>query len=345
MRAKYTLTTIWVLLFAFLAVEAWAAGPLASDALLPPGLVWAKTYQPGTGASVGKVASIRGQVVIVHTGDPLGYRAEANFAIYEKDLLVTREGARAVLELNDGSRISLAELTRLVIDRSVFNPADGTRESLLDMSLGKARFWVQKIVGSKRSSFQVRTETAIAGVRGSDFVVRSTRLLTEVVALENTRLEVSAAAAPEKALVLTDFQRTVVAVNQMPSAPEIVGPDEIERLKRAFPQVAGGADRAVGTTRVGAVVTPGVGRKERNVVSGQAGHGGAIVSGGVVNKASGKNVTNVAAGRNASASMGSVKIEGSMMKGSVINQSEARDAANSAVGSDSEANVGAVVVE
>jgi hypothetical protein len=349
MRTIRATTITGALLWLFAATAVFAAGPPVSGSLLPAGLVMADTCPPGQGAPVGQMASASGQVVIVRAGTTQACLAEADHALYENDLLVTREGARAVLNLKDGSRVSLAETTRLVIDRAVYDPDAGTRESLLGMSLGKARFWVRKIAGAKRSSFRVKTETAVAGVRGSDFVVRAAAgPVTEVVALGNTRLEVFSLAAPDRVVVLSDYQRTVVIAGELPNAPEVVAPEEIERLKRQFPDPGvagasmGGAVPAGLSGAAGVDSSIGGGSKIETVTPGR---GGAVIRGSVINKAAGVGAVNAAAGQNAAAGMGTVRIENSQVKGSIVNRSDVGTVVNSAVGPGSEANVGTIKVE
>ena len=348
MGVNRTPVSALIFLWILSAFQAFAADAPSSEALLPPGWVLSDTYRQGPGTPVGKVASVTGKVVIVHADGPQGYLAEVNHALYEKDLLVTREQARATIELNDGSRIALAEVTRLIIDRSVYDPSVGSRESFLEMSLGKARFWVRKIIGAKRSAFRVKTETAIAGVRGSDFVIQATRLATIVTALKNTRLEVFAPGAPEQVVVLADFQRTVVAAGKVPGAPEAVSPQEIDRLMHQFPQ-GGGSKVSAGSTIVNTLSGKGV----TNVAVGEGSEAnlgtvnlkGASVKGSVVNQAAAENAANVAVGRNAAANLGAVKVQDSKFGGTIVNQSESRDVVNSASGPGGEANVGSVVVE
>jgi hypothetical protein len=103
------------------------------------------------------------------------------------------------------------------------------------MALGRGRFLVRKLFDLNRSRFSVKTPTAVVGVRGSDFIIRTTPKVTEVTALEKTRLEVMSLAAPEvKPMLVTDFERTTVEIGAPPSNVETVAPEEIEQIKSEF---------------------------------------------------------------------------------------------------------------
>ena len=105
----------------------------------------------------------------------------------------------------------------------------------MSLALGKARFLVAKLHELRTSNYKVRTQTAILGVRGSDFVVTAMPKVTEVTTLEETRLEVVSLAAPEaRPTLLEDFQRTTVEMGALPSIPERVAPAVIEQLRRDF---------------------------------------------------------------------------------------------------------------
>ena len=205
------------------------------ESMLPDGLVIEDIYKPGSGSPVGKVRLVQGKVVIVHANRLRGYWAQKGLPLYKGDTITTRKKGRIRFKLNDGSTLTMASGTKLVINRSVYHPSKKRRSSFLRMSLGRARFWVSKLIGFKRSEFRVKTRTSVMGVRGSDFIIRATPNLTEVTTLKDTRLEVMSLAAPEvKPTLLSDFERTIVGEGALPSEVERVSPEEIELISKEF---------------------------------------------------------------------------------------------------------------
>jgi hypothetical protein len=67
------------------------------------------------------------------------------------------------------SSFSLNEYSRMRVKKVVYQAADKTRDTSLDLSFGKARFIAAKL--TEKSKFEVTTPTAVAGVRGSDFAL------------------------------------------------------------------------------------------------------------------------------------------------------------------------------
>lgn len=226
-RSIYTLCAIMVLFF--------IGSAFGFEPMLPDGLVIEDIFKPGFGAPVGKVQLVQGEVVIMHADMPSGYLAQEDLPLFKGDTIITLEKGRIRFELNDESVLTLASRTKLVINRSVYDPTKKSRSSFLGMSLGKARFWVVKLMDFTRSEFRVKTRTAVMGVRGSDFIITATASSTEVTALEDTRLEIVSLSAPEvKPTLLTDFERVVVEEGGFPSEVEKLSPEEIELVEKEF---------------------------------------------------------------------------------------------------------------
>jgi len=200
---------------------------------LPKGLIMQKKFRPGLGAPLGKIKVVQGKVIIIHGKSIRGYWAKKRLPLYKKDTIVTLKKARISFKMNDKSIMTLSSNTKLVINESIYKPKKKRRSSFFGLTLGKARFFVTKLLNFKRSEFKVKTRTAVCGVRGSDFIIVATEKLTEVTALENTRLEVVSLAAPgAPPVIITDFERTGVELGKLPFKPEVVPPAEIENLKK-----------------------------------------------------------------------------------------------------------------
>ncbi|MBN2282428.1 MAG: FecR domain-containing protein [Deltaproteobacteria bacterium] len=222
---------VWLVCFATMA----AAGSGPSDTLVPSGLVIQDTFVPGLGAPVGSVHMVEGEALLIHADSKIGYRAAKDLPLFKGDLLITGEGGKLQFALNDGSQILLSSETHLVITQSMYDRAENTRSSFMDMSVGRVRFLVTKFIGPGSFDFKVKTETAIIGVRGSDFIVGATPQLTETTALKDTSIAVASLAYPdEKPVLLFDYERTIIKIGERPSAAMKVMPEEIERMLEEF---------------------------------------------------------------------------------------------------------------
>jgi hypothetical protein len=231
-KFMYTLCGLAVLL---LVSSAFGAAGSPSDSLLPKGLVIEKKFKRGLGLPVGRVVLVQGRVVIMHTDLKKGYRARKNLPLFKGDTIVTQKKGRIRFSLTDGSILTMGSRTKMVINRSVYDEKKKSRSSFLSMALGKARFQVKKLLGFRRSIFRVKTPTTVAGVRGSDWIMRTTPRLTEVIALEDTKLEVMSVDFPDaKPTLLSDLERTIVEAGALPTEAERMELEEIDQIKEDF---------------------------------------------------------------------------------------------------------------
>ena len=199
------------------------------------------TRRPGLGKPVGVVQQIQGEVVITHHKDLKGHKAENGMLLYKGDTIQTSGTGRVRIRLNDSSIISLASQTKLKLTRSVYAKKKKRRSSFLSLALGKARFFVVKMLDFKRSEFKVKTPTAVCGVRGSDFVLEATDTETIATALADTVLEFqSLAFLEEPPVILRDYQASTTVLNKRPSEPMRVPRDRVDEIREKFMDVAPG---------------------------------------------------------------------------------------------------------
>jgi len=181
---------------------------------------------------VGSVQKIEGKAVVRHQDQDYGFLIKEDLALYNGDTLYTAGNGRLVFVLKDGSSLSLASDTKMVIDKSIYNPDAGQRLSFFQMLAGKARVVVKKLVDYKRSQFNVKTESSVVGVRGSDFIVEVTQQgnRTVITALGNTVLEVVDPAHPLRSpVIVTSYQQLITVLGEVIGSPVDIPEEEIRR--------------------------------------------------------------------------------------------------------------------
>ncbi|MFO7666600.1 MAG: FecR family protein [Desulfobacterales bacterium] len=276
---------------------------------MPDGPVIKDKFLPVKGVIIGKVLSVQENVIIIHSDKTSG-RAYKETPVYERDTVITQKNGRIEILLNDESKLILASETKLELTKSVYDPKMKIRSSLINMSIGKVRFLVTKLSNFNSSQFKVKTNTAVAGVRGSDFVVTAKPVVTEISTLAKTSLEVTNILWPDKITLLADYEKTIVKQDALPSPAEKIPADEINQIQNEM----GGAI-------------------------------GSDISGVIINKFSGSNLTNVAIGKGSEANLGAIKIQGSKIKGVIVNEGSASNVTNVAIGENAAANTGSIIIK
>ncbi|MBU3947038.1 MAG: FecR family protein [Proteobacteria bacterium] len=321
---------------------------LHAESMLPPGLIIKDNFVPGQGPSIGKILYVKSDAIIIHSDNKFGYMAKQNLLLFEKDKLITQEKGRVEIGLNDGSTLILSPKTSMELSGNVYDSTKKIRSSFINMYLGKARFLVTKLANFRLSAFKVRTATAIAGVRGSDFVITASPISTQIAALAQTSLEVTSLMSPDKITLLSDFERTSVEKDALPSPVEKIPTEEIDKILNEF-QPSPGSKISEGS----AIINKLSGKNLTNIAIGKGSEAnlgtvkiqGSNIKGAVINDASGSNMTNIAAGTDSKANLGSVTVENSEVKGAIVNKSKGTNVSNVAAGTESKANTSSIIIE
>ena len=131
--------------------------------------VWMCCFALPAFAEVGKVSQVEGEA----TRTPPGGTAEAlqsGSPIEVGDELEVKPGGNLALQLTDESTLVLAGGSRLKVDEATFSGLDRKAFSAR-LLVGTVWAKVKKAVGGAPAKFDITTERAVAGVRGTTFQV------------------------------------------------------------------------------------------------------------------------------------------------------------------------------
>jgi hypothetical protein len=174
-------------------------------------------------ADIGKISLLEGAGT--RSGkDGKSEELKAGTAIQLEDTIKVKKG-NLKLELNDGSVIALAEGSELKINKADFEGQERKGDGFLGfLKAGKLWTQVKKAVGG--APFEVETERAVAGVRGTIFRVDADALVkgakVSVVQVHDGVVKVNPSAALKK-------QMGKLAKKQAPKGArvQVAGPTEV----------------------------------------------------------------------------------------------------------------------
>jgi hypothetical protein len=181
-----------------------------------------------TDAVIGSVLAVRGNVSVDAGRGP--QPLTVNTPLHASDTIVSTSG-KAKLALADGTIISVGENTRVRL--AEYDSSAGAVKARVNVVSGALRFIVDKVAPAGR--FEVHTETAIAAVRGTDWLVDVTSDQTAVAVVSGV-VAVSSLAADAPATVVLDGrgQGTDVRRGRPPTPPAVWGAQRFENtLARA----------------------------------------------------------------------------------------------------------------
>ncbi len=116
--------------------------------------------------AVGSVVTVSGDAQVERAGKRVAITLHQ--AVFQSDTIITGAKGRVKLTMIDKSKVYIGSRTKILLSK--YDVGDkGFIQASLDMAWGKARFFVNKLV-SRKSSFEVRTSTAVLGVRGTGWL-------------------------------------------------------------------------------------------------------------------------------------------------------------------------------
>ncbi|WP_224362994.1 FecR family protein [Hyalangium versicolor] len=152
------------------------------------GVLAAVLVLPGLAlASIGKVSVLEGTAK--RTNGEETQALEVGSEIELNDTIEVGRDSNLKLTLTDESVIMLAEGSRLTIDEATF---EGQERRGFAARLGFGKLWakVKKALGGSEAKFEVKTERAVAGVRGTIFRVDYGDMAQAMVPADKLRMVV-----------------------------------------------------------------------------------------------------------------------------------------------------------
>lgn len=127
---------------------------------------------------------VKGDVQIKSAKTGQTGRGRIGEKVFPKDVIVTGKDARAKIVMVDSNEINVSPESQIEIQHYEYNPAEGKKDVLLNVIYGKVRSKVEQKYDGKTTKFQIKTPSAVAGVRGTDFITgynpanRSSQVIT-----------------------------------------------------------------------------------------------------------------------------------------------------------------------
>jgi len=134
---------------------------------------------------VGKAAELSGKVMVTHEGEaPKTLEYEADILL--KDVIETKKDGAVKISFKDGTDLALQAGSKIMISEFVYNPKKKERNNVVEANFGKVRLIVNKTFDKSKSKTEVKTPTAVVGVRGTDFALDIGTKRTKVFCLRGS---------------------------------------------------------------------------------------------------------------------------------------------------------------
>ncbi len=197
---------------------------------------------------IGKVTRLKGSATIYRQAVLKPIKVIRGTAVHLGDRIKTEADSRLRIELKDGSILSMGDKADLTLDQFEFDSKEKKRTASFKMDLGKVKVFARDLLKFKKKDFEIRTPTAVVGIRGTVFLVWvQSRTITKVVCFSNV-IQVANVLTPDKFILLTESFATDILKGKDPSKPILMNENQLRQLQKEFDEIAGAADTTTTTT-------------------------------------------------------------------------------------------------
>ena len=183
---------------------------------------------------VGSVSVLEGRASVIRAGTSRTEALQVGSSLYQNDTIKTEAGGKLRVLFMDQSVISVASNTSLTITEYVFNPQEQVRSGGVKLLWGKVKCFVNDFLGYKSKKFNVQTDTAVIGVRGTVFLVwKVNDEITRAAAFQN-EVTVANVARPDEYVILGPGMMSQVVGRARPTYPSKVDPKIYQLLHEGF---------------------------------------------------------------------------------------------------------------
>ncbi len=126
-------------------------------------------YIPGDGEPVGAVERLQGRMVIIRQETGEAFFAKPGDPIFLKDLIATLDSAVCRIRFSSRDTASLSTNTILTVESYLDDRSGRRKSATLRMKVGRAFFYVLRLLGYREIDVRVKTPSSVAAVRGTKF--------------------------------------------------------------------------------------------------------------------------------------------------------------------------------
>ena len=180
---------------------------------------------------IGLFMVVKGEVKVVRGSETL--KAKVPLGVYQGDTVISGKDARAKIVMTDKNVIHISPNTELKIETYVNNGQQKNVE--LNLKEGKVRNNVEQTYDGDKNKFIIKTPTAVAGVRGTQFITmfnsarRETKIVTIQGHVELSNIPTQAGSAATT-VVINKGETSTASAEAPPAPPQTVPADQMKNI-------------------------------------------------------------------------------------------------------------------
>ncbi|MBY0384191.1 FecR family protein [bacterium] len=176
---------------------------------------------------------VKGEVKVLRASETL--KAKVTMSVYPGDTILSAKDSRAKIVMQDKNIIHISPSTEMKIETYVNNGQQKNVE--LNLKEGKVRNNVEQTYDGQKNKFIIKTPTAVAGVRGTQFITsfdkktNETQIVTLHGKVELTNIP-SKPDIPQTTVVVSKDETASTTSTEPPKPPQTVPADKMKAIDK-----------------------------------------------------------------------------------------------------------------
>lgn len=162
------------------------------------------------------------------------FKAKVSAKVYAGDTVTVAADGRAKIVMSDRNVLNISPDSKMTINKYENDSQTGVKNVEIDLSKGKLRSNVEQKYDGEKSQFLIKTPTAVAGVRGTQFLTAFDPVSkkTQIVTFKGS-VAFSVAGSSATVFVKKGESSTAAAGQAAPEPPKPVNKDELKDLNKS----------------------------------------------------------------------------------------------------------------
>ena len=180
---------------------------------------------------IGSVSEVLGDVDILRGGKLPAETAKVGAKVAQGDVIRTKSGGKVQLNFKDDSALTIAPDSRVALNEYVYEPETNKREASIKIFQGLVHTVVNKVIKKDTPDFTVETQTAVIGVRGTDYFTLVGPAISDIYNNSGTTEIRNVFAEIPGKVTLRGREYTKVSKNLPPTLPLPLTQDDINWIR------------------------------------------------------------------------------------------------------------------
>lgn len=184
----------------------------------------------------GVMMVVKGDIKVTSAKDAKTEAAKIGKKVFAGDTIVAGADSRAKIVMSDKNILNISPDSKVIIEKYTSDAKSDAKNVEIKVEYGKVRAQVEQKYDGEKSKFNIKTPTAVAGVRGTDFVTSFNRETRQSAIVTFSGMVAVGTPGPrgeiQNPVFVRPGQTTNVGEGKAPEAPKALPKEDLKNMNQ-----------------------------------------------------------------------------------------------------------------